>query len=204
MSSEHAYRFGPYTDGKSYIFKPGTTNYLTIDGKRVRYMPWLLRHVDSITMSVQGTTSTLGIPTKPATKAQVFDTSGPVRTFKISGKRYDWEENISNWDFLFTEANFAKDDVYPQLQGDNCYVGLVWLFHPMQILQKGYQFTATYPPGDKRYPYKLGGYNVSITGLSATFSETEPGLLEYTITLTERVKTTESTYTPYSYDGKIE
>lgn len=199
MSSEYTYRFGPYTDGISYVYKPHTTEYITIGGKRVKYMPWLLRHVDSITMSVQGTTATMGIPTKPATLSQVFDTSGPVRTFKISGRRYDWEETVSNWDFLFTEANFATDDVYLS-KGECCFVGLVWLFHPLQILQKGYNFTATYPPNDKRYPYKLGGYNVSITGLSATFSETEPGLLEYTITLTERVQSSESTYTPYGVD----
>lgn len=199
MSNEITYRFGPYADGMSYIYKPNTSQYITIGGKRVKYMPWLLRHVDSITMSVNGTTTTMGIPTKPATMSQVFDTSGPVRTIKISGRRYDWEESISNWDFIFTEANFSTDDMYPS-KGEMCYIGLVWLFHPLQILQKGYTFTIVNPDRDNRYPYKPEGYNVSITGLSATFSEVEPGLLEYTITLTERVKTTESTYTPYVVD----
>lgn len=195
MASENTYRFGPYTDGVSPAVDRGGQPII-IDGKTLIYMPWLLRHVDSITMTVQGTTSVIGIPTRPATSAQVFDTSGPVRTFKISGRRYDWEEDISNWDFIFTETNFAKDSEYPQ-KGTMCYIGLAWLFYPLQILQKGYNFTIISPPGDKRLPYKLGGYNVSITGLSATFSETEPGLLEYSITLTERIQTTETSYVPY-------
>lgn len=197
---ENTFRFGPYTDGKSYTLYPNTSRYITVDGKRLKYMPWLLRHVDSITMSVKGTTATMGIPTKPATMSQVFDTSGPVRTFKISGRRYDWEEKISNWDFIFTECNFAQDDIHPET-GEMCYLGLVWLFHPLQILQKGYNFISTYPSTDKRFPYKVGGYNVSITGLTATFSEMEPGLLEYNITLTERVQTNEATYTPYEKDS---
>lgn len=204
--SDYSFRFGPYTDATYYQYKPGSiTAFMTIGGKRVMFMPWLLKHVDSITMSVQGSTSTLGIPSKPATMSQVFDTSGPVRTFKITGRRYDWEENVSNWDFLFTEANFAIDEQFPTIasQSNNqvCYIGLVWLFYPLQILQKGYNFSIVQPTSDdNRFPHKLGGYNVSITGLSATFSESEPGLLEYSITLTERIQTTERTYTPYKAD----
>ncbi|MFA5744505.1 MAG: hypothetical protein WC936_06855 [Candidatus Nanoarchaeia archaeon] len=170
--------------------------------------PWELKHVDSISMSISGTTSTMGLPDKPASRTQIFDTSGPVRTFKITGKRYDWEETISNWDFINTELNFATDvDIGNSPDGHGyCYIGISWLFSKIQVVQKGYCFyIGNTDSTDNRFIYFVPdgsesqkGWNVAVTAMSATFSDTVPGLLEYSITLTERFKYGETLYKPYT------
>lgn len=211
--------------------------------------PWELKHVDSITMSISGQTSTMGVPNKPASRTQIFDTGGPVRTFKISGRRYDWEEEVSNWDFLNTQLNVAYDPVYKDKK--YVYVGMSWLLSNMQTLLKGYTFNIVNSDvDDNRYIftsmpstsdcivvdsisdvpsnsdgiytgimyyitnlkkfYKQGsaslaeyqvpddtGYNVGLTAFSASFSETEPGLMEYSITAVERFKNGDKLYNVY-------
>lgn len=211
--------------------------------------PWELKHVDSITMSISGQTSTMGVPNKPASRTQIFDTGGPVRTFKISGRRYDWEEEVSNWDFVNTQLNVAKDSVYTDKK--YVYVGMSWLLSNMQVLLKGYTFNIVNSDvNDKRFIftampstsdcitvedigdvpsnsdgiytgimyyitkekkfYKQGekalveypvpedtGYNVALTAFSASFSESEPGLMEYSITAVERFKNGDKLYNVY-------
>lgn len=211
--------------------------------------PWELKHVDSITMSISGQTSTMGVPNKPASRTQIFDTGGPVRTFKISGRRYDWEEAVSNWDFVNTQLNVAKDSVYDDKK--YVYVGMSWLLSNMQVLLKGYTFNIVnsdvddkrfiftampstsdcisvediedvpsnsngtytgimyYITKEKKF-YKQGekalaeypvpedtGYNVALTAFSASFSESEPGLMEYSITAVERFKNGDKLYNVY-------
>lgn len=211
--------------------------------------PWELKHVDSITMSISGQTSTMGVPNKPASRTQIFDTGGPVRTFKISGRRYDWEEEVSNWDFVNTQLNVAKDSVYTDKK--YVYVGMSWLLSNMQVLLKGYTFNIVnsdvddkrfiftampstsdcitvkniedipsnsngtytgimYYITDEKKFYKQGekalaeypvpedtGYNVALTAFSASFSESEPGLMEYSITAVERFKNGDKLYNVY-------
>ena len=250
------------------ITKEATTipKYMSVGGEKIYLCPWELKHIDSITMSLAGSTSIMGVPNKPASRTQIFDTGGPVRTFKISGRRYDWEENVSNWDFVNTQFNLASDSEYPS-NNPFTYVGLSWLLSTMQILLKGYQFyignddttdkrflssepysleyaiplavvpealphnegaiikytgeTGTYvenayyicdviynsndEPGEgpsarwvKYIPPVDNGFNVALTSLSTTFSESEPGLMSYSISLTERYKNGTKLYQPYN------
>lgn len=222
------------------------------DGKlnEVYLCPWELKHVESISVGISGQTATMGIPNKPASRTQIFDTGGPVRTFKISGKRYDWEEEVSNWDFIYTQLNLARDSDYKDKK--YTYVGISWLLSNMQVLLKGYAFNISnsdptdlrfmhksfpttssvfhvstqaelpsnssgaydgiyaYVDSEKRFyvgqtriwkEYSLPEdtcYNVALTAFNASFSETEPGLIEYSFTLTERFKNGNNLYNVYS------
>ena len=47
------------------------------------------------------------------------------------------------------------------------------------------------------HPIEDTGYNVALTGFNSTFSESQPGLLEYSLTLTERFKNGNNIYSPY-------
>ena len=93
---------------------PRIIKVLDDDGNKVfAYLcPWELKHVESISVTISGQTSTMGIPNKPASRTQIFDTGGAIRTIKISGKRYDYEENVSNWDFIYNQYNVAEDSEY--------------------------------------------------------------------------------------------
>ena len=204
--SKFKFRFGTYGSKSPFKYN-GADVY--IGDKKVYLCPWELKHVDSITMSVSGSTATMGIPNMPASRTQIFDTAGCVRTFKITGRRYDWEEEISNWDFVNTQFNLAVDPDFgrPAPREYYCYVGLNWLLSCMQVLLKGYVFSIVntditdlrfiYSNPEKRTGIPDVGYNVALTGVSVTFSDTEPGLMEYSLTLTERFKRGENFYRPY-------
>ena len=193
----------------------------------------------------------MGIPNKPASRTQIFDTGGAVRTIKISGKRYDNEEAVSNWDFIYNQFNVAKDSEYKG-KDEYTYIGISWLLSTIQVLLKGYTFNIrSSGMDDFRYPFKTNpkledcivassitelpvdpegdiynglfgyttdtkkyyrgagsgwveyhpiedtGYNVALTGFNSTFSESQPGLLEYSLTLTERFKNGNNIYSPY-------
>lgn len=241
-----SYRNGGGTIPKNeYVFIKDTDGSI----KYVYLCPWELKHVDSISVGVSGQSATMGIPNKPASRTQIFDTGGPVRTFKISGKRYDWEEEVNNWNFIYEQLNLANDSEYKDKK--YTYVGMSWLLSNMQVLLKGYAFNiSNSDPTDLRFMYKsipttssvfhvstssalpsnsdgtyndifayVDGerqfyygilntwkkyelpedtcYNVALTAFNASFSETEPGLIEYSITLTERFKNGNNLYNVY-------
>lgn len=241
-----SYRNGGGTIPKNeYVFIKDTDGSL----KYVYLCPWELKHVDSISVGVSGQSATMGIPNKPASRTQIFDTGGPVRTFKITGKRYDWEEEVSNWNFIYEQLNLANDSDYKDKK--YTYIGMSWLLSNMQVLLKGYAFNiSNSDPTDLRFMYKsipssssvfhvsassalpsnsdgtyndifayvdgekqfyLGilntwkkyelpedtCYNVALTAFNASFSETEPGLIEYSITLTERFENGNNLYNVY-------
>ena len=198
------YRFGTY--GSKQPLKNNGTDVI-IQNTRVYLCPWQLKHVDTISVSVGGSTATMGIPNKPQSRTQIFDTSGPTLTFKISGRRYEQEETISNWDFVNTQFNFQQDEEFgvPASGELYCYIGLNWLLSCMQILLKGYVlYIDNSKPNDTRFIFKRSttsppeeGYNVALTSVNTTFSETEPGLLEYSLTLVMRFKRGECLYKPY-------
>lgn len=225
--------------------------YHTHNGKRIYLCPWELKHVNAVTFSTSGTTATMGIPNAPASRTQIFDTGGPIRTIKISGRRYDYEENISNWDFVNTQFNISTDAEYGG-PTEYCYIGLSWMLSTMQVLLKGYLFyignedptdmrflhsdvysteyamkydalpeeakpkdeeavievegqyyICTTSPSDEHVwvPYAPStdtGFNVALTAVNVTFSETEPGLMSYTLTLVERFKNGTKLYQPYN------
>ena len=96
----------------------------------------------------------MGIPNKPASRTQIFDTGGAVRTIKISGKRYDNEEAVSNWDFIYTQFNVAKDSEYKG-KDEYTYIGISWLLSTIQVLLRGYTFNIrSSGMDDFRYPFK--------------------------------------------------
>ena len=229
---------------------PRIIKVLDDDGNKVfAYLcPWELKHVESISVTISGQTSTMGIPNKPASRTQIFDTGGAIRTIKISGKRYDYEENVSNWDFIYNQYNVAEDSEYKGKK--YTYIGISWLLSTIQVLLKGYTFNVRSSGfTDFRYPYTTNptlsdcimvdsvsqlpsgaifeglfgyakdvkkiyqnrngtwwtyipiedtGYNVALTGFNSTFSESQPGLLDYSLTLTERFKNGNSLYNPYN------
>ncbi len=181
---------GTYTfKNFNFVFKKITKEatiipkYMSVGGEKIYLCPWELKHIDSITMSLAGSTSTMGVPNKPASRTQIFDTGGPVRTFKISGRRYDWEENVSNWDFVNTQFNLASDSEYPSIH-PYTYVGLSWLLSTMQILLKGYQFyIGNDDTTDKRFlssePYSLE-YAIPLAVVPKALPHNEGAIIKYT------------------------
>ena len=239
--------------GGDIVMIPKTVKVVDKDGNTVDAYPcpWELKHVESISTTISGQTSTMGIPNKPASRTQIFDTGGAVRTIKISGKRYDNEEAVSNWDFIYNQFNVAKDSEYKG-KDEYTYIGISWLLSTIPVLLKGYTFNIrSSGMADFRYPFKTNpkledcivassitelpvdpegdiynglfgyttdtkkyyrgagsgwveyhpiedtGYNVALTGFNSTFSESQPGLLEYSLTLTERFKNGNNIYSPY-------
>lgn len=235
--------------GGDIVMIPKTVKVVNKDGNTVdAYLcPWELKHIESISTTISGQTSTMGIPNKPASRTQIFDTGGAVRTIKINGKRYDNEEAVSNWDFIYTQFNVAYDSEYTGKE--YTYIGISWLLSTIQVLLKGYTFNIrSSGMTDFRYPFDTNprmedcivvdkyadlpedpiftglygyakdakgyyryngyswqaftfredtGYNVALTGFNSTFSESQPGLLEYSLTLTERFKNGDNIYNPY-------
>lgn len=168
----------------------------------IQIRPWHLKHVKSIQESESTMlTSKIGIPDKPAECAYVFDVGGPIRTFTISGERYDHEEEVSNLDFVLTQFNqqtlnsvehipFTTDT----LPAAYYSVGIEWLTSTMQATMKGYLFAriASKYVTDDRVPVEAlaDGYgeifNVGITNFSFEMSSENPGLMTYTITAVVR------------------
>ena len=235
--------------GGDIVMIPKTVKVVDKDGNTVdAYLcPWELKHVESISVTISGQTSTMGIPNKPASRTQIFDTGGAVRTIKVNGKRYDNEEAVSNWDFIYTQFNVAYDSEY--IGKEYTYIGISWLLSTIQVLLRGYTFNIrSSGMADFRYPFDTNprmedcivvdkyadlpedpiftglygyakdakgyyryngyswqaftfredtGYNVALTGFNSTFSESQPGLLEYSLTLTERFKNGDNIYNPY-------
>ena len=235
--------------GGDIVMIPKTVKVVDKDGNTVdAYLcPWELKHIESISVTISGQTSTMGIPNKPASRTQIFDTGGAVRTIKVNGKRYDNEEAVSNWDFIYTQFNVAYDSEY--IGKEYTYIGISWLLSTIQVLLRGYTFNIrSSGMADFRYSFDTNprmedcivvdkfadlpkdsiftglygyakdtkgyyrydgsawqtftfkddtGYNVALTGFNSTFSESQPGLLEYSLTLTERFKNGDNIYNPY-------
>lgn len=147
-----------------------------VENTRYVYRPWVLKHVTEISTSLTSSTNVVGVPNYHASRSQIFDMSGVVRTFKIDGVRLESEEDISNWDFVHTEKNFLNG---------NIYIGLSWLESKMQVALKGYVFRII-PVDSDSNGYLEGTFNVALTGVSVTFDNQNPQLLHYSLQLTER------------------
>ena len=184
----------PHTEYTAYGTK-------TISGPLI-LKPWHLKHVKSIQeVGATPMTSKIGVPDKPAECAQVFDIGGPVRTFTISGERYDNEEEVSNLDFVMTQFNpqhLNTTEYIPftenELSSTYYSIGIEWLTSTMQATMKGYMFAriSSEYVTDDRVPVELlkDGYgevfNVGITNFSFEMSSETPGLMTYTITVVGR------------------
>lgn len=189
--SDYTFRFGTYP---GTIMKNGTSNHVYKGYTPLHMQPWELPHVDSLSVSIGGQTTTMGLPNKPASKSLIFDYGGPIRKFKISGRRYDNEPAgvdyngnpyyISNMDFLHNQFNLVR-----RIGGGyDCYVGLSWLLSCMQVTLCGYVLQIEAPIGDDRFintnlmgnlrTTNSGTYPVSVD--DARFNITNPQLGDYT------------------------
>lgn len=176
--------------GQGYRFWVGVQWASTTAG--YPYMPWELKHVTGIQQSITGNTITIGIPNKPATRTQIFDTMGPMRTIKISGVRNDHEEDISNYDFINTQNNYVTYNGRTRVQ-----VGIAWLLSTMQVNKKGYLYEVEELDSSLNlYPGERA--NVAITAFSSSYDPDKPHLLNYTISLVERRSVGTTLYSQYT------
>lgn len=163
--------------------------------------PWELKHVSTLEESMSGQITTIGIPNKPQECAYVFDLGGPVRTFTISGTRYDADEEISNFDFIHTQFNKQTMPTFYHAMStkstDTYYsIGIEWLTSMMQSISKGFVLRILCSDdGDGRMPIyntlsiqDVQGqeFNVGLTGFNYSMHQDNPGVMDYTISLTER------------------
>lgn len=164
-------------------------------------VPWELKHVKSYKETCSGACSTVGLPNKPSECVMIYDTGGAVRNFSLTGCRYDWEEQISNMDFIHKQFNiYNKSSIYPfnyeKVDETVCSIGIEWLLSNLQSTLHGYTFRISMPSeyshlNDKRVYIDNTGtldytVNVGITGFNYSFSSEDPNIMEYTINFAER------------------
>lgn len=201
---QYKYYFGTYANG--FTLTNPHTEYTakgksTVGSGAITLRPWELKHVDSISEGITAQASTIGVPDKPAECTYVFDTGGPVRQFTINGRRYDYEEKVSNLDFIHTQFNAIPMEYYvPFKKGKitSAYyysVGIEWLTSNMQSTLKGFTFKKVadeYDPSERLPIQQLSDgtygeeYNVGLLGFQYSFSDAQPGMMEYSLTLVER------------------
>lgn len=167
-----------------------------------RFVQWALNHVESISETVQGSASTIGIPNRPASKAQTFDMMGAYRVITITGRRLDGEEYISNADFIHNELNLLKKTTNGTYTTYQYQVGLSWLVSNLQVAKAGYTLTFSQAQCDNTFILGTQGQpasesiNVAQGNLSFEFTGDSPGTLTYTLTLTEKRVTGTTVYKP--------
>lgn len=155
----------------TYIFR--------FNDPRGNYTAWEFKHVESISMNFTKSATVVGLPTKSSMATQVFDMAGAVRKFSITFTRFDYEEDVSNWDFLYTKNNRV---------GNKIYKGLDWFTSQMQVTRP-YRFQIAWKDeGDGEDPGQLptGTWNVSVTGVSYDVDNSTFGMGTFTLDLTER------------------
>ena len=153
----------------AYIFR--------FNDPRGGYSPWEFKHVESIDIGMSKNVSVFGLPTKSSMATQTFDMAGAVRTFSLKFTRFDYEEDISNWDFMYTKNNKV---------GNKLYKGLDWFTSQLQVTRP-YRFQIAWV-GDEPDPKQIitGTWNVSFTGVSFNINSDNPGMGTFTIDLVER------------------
>ena len=121
------------------------------------YTAWEFKHIEGIDIDITKSSSEFGLPTKSSMATQVFDMAGAVRTFSLTFTRFDYEEDVSNWDFMFTKNNKV---------GAKLYKGLDWFTSQMQVTHP-YRFQIAWT-GTEPDPEQLptGTWNVSVTNIT--------------------------------------
>lgn len=170
---------------------------------------WNLNHITSIYTEVSKKTTPFGAPTLPARSVMVFDMEGPVRKFKLEGVRFDQEEPISNWDFIFARSVQMRGihRLGPTTITNPFFTGIEWATSTIQT-NAPYTFFIYYRPDTSLNghtpedlpnkadliadinaddnAYIQGEFCVSVTNLSFKFDPKNIGLMTYSIELTER------------------
>ena len=180
-------------DFQEYDFYFGLRGENSPGGIKIR--PWHLKHVQSYEVSIDSQSTEIGIPTVPPDRAQIFDMSGPVRTFEISGVRYDYEEEVSNMDFLFSKPEKSptynwKNPVTGAVEGGCRSMGIISMFSIIQASGSGF-LLAIYPKiksptvDEEDDLIETGQYKVALSNVSMEYLD-RPGGISYSISLIER------------------
>lgn len=166
-----------------------------------KFRPWYLRHVQSFNVSIGSLSTEIGIPGKPPDRAQIFDMSGPVRTFTLTGRWLDYEEEITNAEFFYmgnnpTSKAYSKpytwfNPVTGKMEENCISMSITQLFSMIQASIPGF-FFGIYPKiKDSDHPddnlIEVGKYNVALTSINSHYTQ-NPGELIYSLTLIERAQ----------------
>lgn len=163
----------------------------------IKIRPWHLRHVLDFGVSIDSQSTEIGIPTKPPEEALIFDMSGPVREFNISGVRYDYEEEVSNMDFMFknTSPKYSWETESGGIEEGCVSVGITTMFSLIQASIPGFYFgifssiNSNNPSAGEDYSgvdlIETGHYNVALSGVNFEYLK-NPGGISYNFTLIER------------------
>lgn len=144
------------------------------------YQPWELKHVEKIKFSVNKSSQAYGLPTKSSSATQVFENQGPIATIQLSFTRFDYEEDVPNWDFMFTK-DYKKNGLR--------YKGIDWYTSRLQT-RYPYKFSITWTDdnidaGDPGL-FPVGEWLVGVTNVGFSTDSSTPGKMEFSISLTER------------------
>lgn len=156
--------------------------YYISDPYNATYSEWELKHVQSIDFSLEKNSRAYGLPTKSSSATQVFEMQGPVCSISIKFVRFDYEENVSNWDFMY-----AKD----YRVGSRRYRGLDWYTSRLQTTRPfrlAIVWTNDEPNGETGDPgtTPTGIWNISVKSVSYTISSSNPGMGTFSIDMVER------------------
>ena len=157
--------------------------YFIWDPNNSQYQIWELKHVESIRFGLAKTSQPYGIPTKSSSATQIFENQGPVGQFSLEFVRFDYEEEVPNWDFMYTKDYKV---------GGKRYQGIDWYTSRLQTTRP-YRFAIVWE-GDnidgQNDPnmYPTDTWNVSINNISYSTESTNPGMGNFSITMTERRK----------------
>lgn len=144
------------------------------------YTPWTIQHLESFKTEIKKSVTAYGLPTKSSQASQIFDMQGPVRTFSFSFTRMDYEEDVSNWDFMYTKVSVANGKKY---QGLDWFTARMQVTHPYILL---ITFTADSDTPADTGIIPVGKYYVSVTSITCEMSTPGSGMMTYSLELTER------------------
>lgn len=163
--------------------------YMLWDPNESRYSMWELKHVESFKAGISKSSQARGIPTKSSGATQVFEMQGPVATFELSFTRFDYEEDVPNWDFLFTKDYIVRSSSNADNIGKR-YKGIDWYTARLQTTRP-YRFAIVWVP-DSIDPEEdpglipTGSWNVAVTNITYDVDSTQHGMGSFRINLTER------------------
>lgn len=157
--------------------------YFIWDPNNSQYQIWELKHVESIRFGLSKTSQAYGIPTKSSSATQVFENQGPVGQIAVDFVRFDYEEDVPNWDFMYAKSYKV---------GSRRYQGIDWYTSRLQTTRP-YKFAIVWEadaidgandPGIA----PTGTWNVSINSISYSTTSVNPGMGSFSIGMTERRK----------------
>lgn len=154
--------------------------YSIWDPNTSQYQIWDILHVEDISFGINKPSQPYGIPTKSSSATQVFENQGPIATFQIKFVRFDYEEDVPNWDFMYTK-DYKKNG--------KRYKGIDWYTAQLQTTRP-YRFAIRWVDDniDSSDPGTIptGDWKVSVTAIKYSIDSTNPGMAEFNISLTER------------------